>query len=55
VQNNQTMRMYLVVCIDLKLNHEMIIIFATSVLSIYRIEMDGVTAVTVLLLYILTD
>jgi len=27
------MRMYLVVCIDLKLNHEMIIIFATTVLG----------------------
>jgi len=27
------MRMYLVVCIDLKLNHEMIFLIATSVLG----------------------
>jgi len=48
------MRMYLVICINLKLNHEMIIIIATSVLGRQDRE-RGVTAVTVSLLFILTD
>jgi len=48
------MRMYLVICIALKLNLEIISLLQPLCL-VDRIERGGVTAVTVLLLYILTE